>query len=64
MGIKTVLEINHEISLLRIQYENTQGTPCEVHTRIVGYYRSIRNWNPGKRQEYGERKMFKMPEVV
>jgi ribonucleoside-triphosphate reductase len=29
-----------------------------VYSRIVGYYRSVRNWNKGKREEYGERKLF------
>jgi hypothetical protein len=32
---------------------------CEVYTRIVGYLRPISQWNPGKKAEYAERKMFK-----
>jgi len=32
--------------------------PTEVYTRIVGYYRSVANWNKGKREEYGLRKTF------
>jgi ribonucleoside-triphosphate reductase len=39
-----------------------EGTPAEVYSRIVGYYRSVRNWNRGKREEYGERKLFRVPE--
>jgi ribonucleoside-triphosphate reductase len=35
-----------------------EGTPTEVYSRIVGYYRSVRNWNKGKREEYKERKLF------
>ncbi len=34
------------------------GAETEVYSRIVGYYRSVRNWNKGKREEYKERKMF------
>ena len=34
------------------------GSETEVYSRIVGYYRSVRNWNKGKREEYKERKMF------
>lgn len=30
----------------------------EVYARIVGYYRAVRNWNNGKREEFNERKMF------
>lgn len=25
--------------------------PCEVYSRVVGYYRPVSNWNIGKRQE-------------
>jgi hypothetical protein len=32
--------------------------PTEIYTRIVGYYRSLANWNAGKREEYGIRKTF------
>lgn len=33
--------------------------PCEVYSRIVGYYRPISQWNDGKQQEFAERKKFK-----
>lgn len=36
------------------------GQETEVYARIVGYYRPVRNWNPGKRQEYRERKTFSL----
>ena len=32
--------------------------PCEVYTRIVGYYRPVSNWNAGKQREYKERVEF------
>ena len=32
--------------------------PCEVYSRVVGYYRPIHNWNKGKRQEFNERVTF------
>ncbi|MEM2674853.1 MAG: ribonucleoside triphosphate reductase [Candidatus Hadarchaeales archaeon] len=31
------------------------GEPCEVYSRIVGYYRPVSNWHVGKREEFGER---------
>ncbi len=34
------------------------GNPTEIYTRIVGYYRSLVNWNRGKAQEYTERETF------
>lgn len=34
------------------------GEETEVYTRIVGYYRPVKNWNLGKKSEYGDRKTF------
>ncbi len=31
---------------------------CEVYSRIVGYLRPVQNYNPGKQQEYKERKEY------
>lgn len=38
--------------------------PCEVYTRIVGYYRPVQQWNQGKQQEFKQRKEFKIREVT
>ena len=32
---------------------------CEVYSRVVGYYRPVKNWNKGKKQEFDERKEYK-----
>jgi len=34
--------------------------PCEVYSRIVGYLRPVSQYNIGKKQEFKERKEFKM----
>ena len=34
------------------------GNETEVYARIVGYYRSVRNWNAGKTEEFHQRKLF------
>jgi len=39
------------------------GAEAEVYSRIVGYYRSVRNWNRGKQEEFGIRKLFEEPAV-
>ncbi|MCF7845378.1 MAG: anaerobic ribonucleoside-triphosphate reductase [Candidatus Pacebacteria bacterium] len=43
-------------------YEKNEGVAdykeCEVYSRIVGYLRPVKNYNPGKRQEYEERKEY------
>ncbi|KKP32311.1 MAG: Anaerobic ribonucleoside-triphosphate reductase [Parcubacteria group bacterium GW2011_GWC2_32_10] len=38
--------------------------PCEVYSRVVGYIRPVQQWNNGKKQEFGERKEYKMPAKV
>jgi len=67
-ALRTVEAIDQEISEKREQLQNAKGTETEVYTRIVGYYRSLKNWNRGKRDEYLRRVPFdhvtKMPELV
>jgi ribonucleoside-triphosphate reductase len=29
--------------------------PCEVYSRVVGYYRPVQLWNRGKQEEYARR---------
>ncbi|QQO07505.1 glutaredoxin family protein [Breznakiella homolactica] len=53
--------IKQELAAAREALSSAEGTPTEVYSRIVGYYRSVRNWNKGKREEYGERKLFTVP---
>ena len=40
---------------------SVEGTPTEVYSRIVGYYRSVRNWNAGKREEFSTRREYAFP---
>lgn len=35
----------------------------ECYSRIVGYLSPMSRWNPGKKAEWSDRKMFKMREV-
>ncbi|MDC7125877.1 MAG: anaerobic ribonucleoside-triphosphate reductase [Spirochaetales bacterium] len=56
--------IDREINELKERMLNVKGTDTEVYTRIVGYYRSVKNWNKGKRDEYNHRKLFSQPEKV
>jgi len=56
--MKTVESLEKEIQDLSRFRDEVTGTPTEVYSRIVGYYRSVRNWNKGKKEEYGERLSF------
>ena len=57
----SIEQINSKISLVKSEIENVKGTECEVYARIVGYYRSVKNWNAGKAEEYKHRLLF-MPD--
>jgi hypothetical protein len=53
--------IEARIVELEGELAKAEGTPTEVYSRIVGYYRSVRNWNAGKREEYDQRLAFGLP---
>ena len=55
---REVEQIDGEIAELKQQLSEVRGTPTEIYTRIVGYYRSLTNWNKGKREEYDKRRTF------
>ena len=38
------------------------GSECEVYSRVVGYLRPVQQWNKGKKQEFNERKTYKLCE--
>jgi ribonucleoside-triphosphate reductase len=56
--MKTLEMIDAEIQKTQQELAEVRGTETEVYTRIVGYYRSLRNWNKGKREEYNHRLCF------
>lgn len=56
--MRAIAEIDADITATREELANVRGTATEVYARIVGYYRSVRNWNKGKREEYNHRKLF------
>jgi hypothetical protein len=38
--------------------------PCEVWSRVVGYYRPVSNYNPGKQAEFNDRLPFVIPKEL
>lgn len=61
--MRTIESIERDIEALKLKLENAEGTQTEVYTRIVGYYRSVRNWNKGKKEEYTQRVCFSQPNI-
>ncbi len=36
------------------------GKSTDVYSRVTGFYRPIKNWNPGKDEERKARKVFEL----
>jgi ribonucleoside-triphosphate reductase len=36
------------------------GRECEIYSRVVGYYRPVKNWNIGKQEEFRQRIGFEI----
>ena len=53
-----IRDIDVKISNLKEQLLNVKGRKTTIYTRIVGYYRAVKNWNNGKRAEFSDRKLF------
>lgn len=58
MEARTLEQIDREIAETKAALNNIHGTETEVYARIVGYYRAVKHWNKGKRDEFDQRKMF------
>lgn len=55
---RTLEEVEKEIAETKAELQNVHGTETEVYARIVGYYRAVKHWNNGKKDEFNKRKMF------
>jgi anaerobic ribonucleoside-triphosphate reductase len=34
--------------------------PTEIYSRVCGFFRPVNQWNPGKQEEYKDRKEYKV----
>ncbi|MFA5048736.1 MAG: anaerobic ribonucleoside-triphosphate reductase [Patescibacteria group bacterium] len=59
-SVEEIDRLNAEIVQKKEQLKNVKGREIEVYTRIVGYYRAIKNWNLGRAAEQKKRKVFDM----
>ena len=41
-----------------MELKNEERQPCEIWTRVMGYFRPVDGFNIGKKSEYKERKCF------
>ncbi|MDR0291797.1 MAG: anaerobic ribonucleoside-triphosphate reductase [Elusimicrobium sp.] len=57
---RTILE--KELAELNAKKQEASGSKCEVYSRVCGYLRPISNWNNGKKEEFGMRKLMSVRE--
>lgn len=62
--MRNLADIERDLEAAREALAALEGNPAEVYSRIVGYYRSVRNWNRGKREEYAERLLYNVDAAV
>lgn len=48
-------ELLLKIEALKNELADVKGTECEVYSRVVGYFRPVKQWNNGKQEEYYDR---------
>lgn len=58
MEKRTLAQVEQEIAETQAALKDVHGTETEVYARIVGYYRAVKHWNKGKRDEFDQRRMF------
>jgi hypothetical protein len=47
-----------------IKLDDAERQECEVWTRVMGYFRPLSSHNIGKKQEYADRKCFKISNAL
>lgn len=48
----------------KVELKEEERQPCEVWTRVMGYFRPVDAFNIGKKSEYAERKCFSEKKAV
>lgn len=54
-------EQSDSVTIDGIELSNDERQPCEVWTRVMGYYRPVDMYNTGKKGEFHERVEFVEP---
>ena len=52
------MPVSREIDDRTITLTDEERTLCENWTRVMGYFRPVRDFNPGKQSEHRERLYF------
>ena len=49
-----------EIEKLEEELKHVKGSECEVYSRVVGFFRPVKDWNNGKQAEWKERVTYEV----
>lgn len=63
LGAMVNREKEDGVTIDGVQLTNEERQPCEVWTRVMGYYRPVDMYNTGKKGEYHERVEFIEPQL-
>ena len=45
----------------QVTVPDEERQPCDVYSRVMGYFQPTHQWNTGKQSEWRDRVMYKMP---
>ncbi|GAB4160696.1 MAG: hypothetical protein Fur003_4190 [Candidatus Dojkabacteria bacterium] len=46
---------------MKVKMMKSKRQKCEVYSRVIGYLRPVSQWNVGKKEEFKDRKVYKVP---
>ena len=49
--------------ILKKEERGKMEIPCEIYSRVVGYFQRTDSWNKGKKQEFSERVTFNIDKI-
>ncbi len=53
-------KLKDDVKEKKVEVKKVKVIPTEIYSRIVGYFRPVSNWNEGKKEEFKERKEYKV----
>lgn len=58
------LKTDFVVGKYTVSLKEEERQPVLVYSRVMGYHRPVQGWNIGKKQEFVDRKYFKIKETV
>jgi anaerobic ribonucleoside-triphosphate reductase len=51
-------KLQERLKEIEQKLKNFKVQECEIYSRVTGYYRPVSQFNPGKQEEFSERKTY------